>query len=256
VLALLAVVAVAGAGLAAASTVFADPTPLWQAHFPDGRQLITNEIAYSDPGRDGAHVSPDWIVTSGSLFADGGAGSSGRIDGETPDVDSRRATGSAVMRAVTTRDTFRDVEVRLELLVDGLTSTDRTPRRDYDGVHLMVRYASPDELYTVDLCRRDGTATIKKKVPRTGGGGGGRYVTMAESRLDCTVGGWRPFVVRVENQGAGVRLTLSSDGREVVSALDGGAGEHPPLRAAGRIGIRGDNAGFSFRDLAVYGRDP
>jgi hypothetical protein len=149
---------------AAVADLLRGPQPIWRAQFPDGHGLITNEVAYREPDRPGAHVSPDWMVTSGSLFADDGAASTGEIDGDAPDVGSRHATGSAVLRAVTVRDDFLDVRVTLDLQVLAMTATERTDREDFDGVHLMLRYFDPDQLYTIDLCRRDDTVTIKKKV--------------------------------------------------------------------------------------------
>jgi hypothetical protein len=54
---------------------------------------------------------------------------------------------------------------------------------------------------------------------------------------------------------AGVRLTFWSDGHPVVSALDHGQNGTPPLRQPGRVGIRGDNAEFHFRDFQVLDAD-
>src|SRR3712207_4511824 len=93
-----------------------------------------------------------------------------------------------------------DVEVALDLRIEDMTTTDRTGRQDFDGVHLMLRYAGPDELYTVDLCRRDDTATVKKKVPD----GEGTYHTLAEVPFRCVGDRWESYAVRVGNEAGGV----------------------------------------------------
>jgi hypothetical protein len=236
---------------AAAADLLHGPQPLWRAQFPDGHGLITNEVAYRDPDRPGAHISPDWMVTSGSLFADDGGASTGEIDGDSPDVDSRHATGSAVLRAVTVRDDFLDVRITLDLRVVAMTTTERTDQEDFDGVHLMLRYLDPDQLYTIDLCRRDDTVTIKKKV--TGDAGpDGAYHTMAEAPYDCVRNRWRTFTAQVNNEAEGVRLTLSTPERQVMTALDKGGGGQPPLIRAGHVGVRGDNTSFRFRDFVVW----
>src|SRR5213078_4643678 len=40
--------------------------------FPKAEKLISNERAYFSPKAPGVHLSPDWMVTSGSLFSDNG----------------------------------------------------------------------------------------------------------------------------------------------------------------------------------------
>jgi hypothetical protein len=210
---------------AAVADLLRGPQPLWRAQFPDGHGLITNEVAYREPDRPGAHVS---------------------------DVDSRHATWSAVLRAVTVRDDFLDVRVTLDLRVLAMTATERTDQEDFDGVHLMLRYLDPDQLYTIDLCRRDDTVTIKKKVTGETGPDGGVYHTMAAAPFDCVHDRWRTFTAQVSNEAGGVRLTLFTPERQVIAALDEGAGGQPPLAGAGRVGVRGDNTSFRLRDFAVW----
>lgn len=231
-----------------------DADPLWRATFPDDG-LVSNELAYREPDDPDVTRSQDWIVTSGSLFADDGAGTSGSIDGGSPDALSEDDTGSAVLRAVTRR-TFGDVRVDLDLRVEDMTTTKRTPAVDFDGVHLFVRYASGENLYSVDLCRRDGTATIKRKSPNEDSENGGDYVTLAEGRLSCPTGEWRPMAVIVADVEDGVAITLLDGDREVLSVVDEGDDSPPPLTGPGRIGLRGDNTKFSFRDLTVSAVDP
>lgn len=224
---------------------------LWQPPVPAGRSLLTNELAYRHPDAPGAHLSPDWIATSGSLFADGGALWSGPVDGGSPDAASRTATGSAVLRAVSVPQDFGDVRVTLGLDVANLTTTQRTGERAYDGVHLFLRYTSPDSLYAVSLCRRDGTTAIKRKLPGATSTGG-IYTTLAQVRMPCPIGHWQDYAVSVRDEAGGVRLTLAAGGRVVVSVLDDGQGGGAPLRGPGRVGLRGDNASFHARELTVH----
>lgn len=235
------------------STTMGDDTP-WQPTFPDGQSLITNEFAYRHPETVGAKLSPDWIVTSGSLFADEGTGWTGPIDADSPSLGSTTATGSAVLRAVSRRENFDDVRVSLDLDVAGLTTTPRTGSHNYDGVHVFLRYTSPDSFYSVSLCRRDDTAAVKRKQPGTDSDDG-LYQTLAQVGMPCPIGGWQDFAVSVVDEPDGVRLTITTQGRTVVSVLDTGLGGVSPLRGRGRIGVRGDNAEFHLRNLRVE-REP
>lgn len=222
---------------------------LWRASFPDDG-LVTNERAHRHADEAGVARSPDWVVTSGSLFASSGAGTTGRVDGGSPDATSSDDTGSAVLRAVTRRS-FGDVRVDLDLRVEDVVTTERTPARDYDGVHLFVRYSDAFELYSVDLCRRDGTVTIKRKTPDDDAEEGGDYVTLAEGEVPCRVGSWQSFTVTVRDTGDGVHLELAVGGRTVLSADDEDRDGVAALRGQGAVGVRGDNTRFFFRDLVV-----
>lgn len=211
--------------------------------------LVTNELAFREPDRPGAHLSPDWWVTSGSLFADHGTGWSGRIDDRSPDVDSLRGTDSAVLRAVSRRTDLGNSSLQVELNLSHLTETLRTGRRDFDGLHLMARYRNPDTLYYVSVCRRDGVLAIKKKVPRIGGVA--EYTTLAHGLLPCPREVWRTVRIDVRNTAEGVLLSLVIDGRLRLTALDHGQDGTAPLTSAGRVGVRGDNAEFHLRALTV-----
>jgi hypothetical protein len=228
-----------------------DGTPIWHPAFPQGHSLITNERAHNQPDLPGVHTSAAWMVTSGSLFADNGTGWTGPVDGKSPDPDSVRATDSAVFRAVTRRRDFANVTVGLGLDVATMTTTPRTRGREFDGVHLMLRYSSPQNLYTVSMCRRDGTTAIKKKTSVDPIGDEGTYTTLAQVPLECPLRSWGRFRAEVRNIGDGVRITLWKDGHQVVTALDTGQGHAPPLTTPGRVGVRGDNTEFHLRDFSV-----
>lgn len=243
------------AGIAWMLTRDHGPQPLVAPRFADARALVTNELAHTHPDTPGVHVSPDWVVTSGSLFADHGTGWTGPLDGRTPDVDSRQSTNSAVLRAVTRRADLGDVVVSMDLDVAGLQVPSETEEHDYDGVHVMLRYTSPQSLYYVSVCRRDGTAVIKKKDLSTPSDDEGTYVELASAPFSCPTRTWTSIRVEVRTTAAGVQLTFSSAGRRVVSALDDGRDGTPPLRQPGRVGIRGDNAEFHFRDFTVDDAD-
>jgi hypothetical protein len=75
---------------------------------------------------------------------------------------------------------------------------------------------------------------------------------MTEVPYDCVRERWRTFTAQVSNEAGGVRLTLFTPERQVMTALDEGAGGQPPLTGAGRVGVRGDNTSFRFRDFAVW----
>jgi hypothetical protein len=229
--------------------------PIWHAAFPQGHALITNERAHTQPGLAGVHTSEDWVVTSGSLFADNGTGWTGPVDDGSPDPDSAHATDSAVFRAVSRRTDFGDVTVSVGLDVAGMTTTRRTGRRDFDGVHLMLRYASPQSLYTVSMCRRDGTTAVKKKTSVDPNDDEGTYTTLAQVPSECPLRSWSTFHAEVRNTDGGVRITLWKGHRQVVSVLDTGQGGSAPLTASGRVGVRGDNSEFHLRGFRVDSAD-
>jgi hypothetical protein len=211
---------------------------------PDG--LITNERVVDDEDSP-APVSSTWIVTSGSLFRRDGWAWTGIPDATSPDVCSCRMTGSAIFRMVSRRRDLGDVSLTLRLRTDRLVDTARTPALAVDGAHLMLRYASEAQLYYVSVARRDGTVAIKRK--RAGGPvNGGTYSTLAQAGGHPIVPG-RVLRVRatVRDVRGGVALSLWLDGRQVLATVD----RDRPLRAAGRVGLRFDNADARFDDVVV-----
>lgn len=229
----------------------------WHAVFAAGRSLVANE---RDVSSHPAARSPDWIVTSGSLFADAGDGWTGPIDGRTPDLHSLRSTGSAVFRVVTRR-LFPACAVAFDLRLDLRTTTPRTPARAFDGVHVFLRYLDPWNLYVVSVARRDGLVVVKRKeMPATSSDAAlpedAGYVTLASAYAPYPLHVWRHVVVTVADVGTGVRLTLTVDGRLLLDTVDHGSPAQPPLTHPGRVGLRGDNTGFHFRDLVVTPLQP
>ena len=225
----------------------------WRPAFSVARGLVANELDVSSAG-DRVARSPDWIVTSGSLFSDGGAGWTGPIDGRTPDAASRSSTGSAVFRVVS-QPMFQSCRVDFDLRIDSRTTTPRTPARDYDGVHVFLRYRDAWNLYAVSVARRDGLVVVKRKESTSttppARDDSADYVTLATATAPFPFGRWRHVSVTVTNVDTGVRITLAVDGRTLLDVVDEGLDGGRPLVGPGRIGLRGDNTEFHFRDLVV-----
>ncbi|HWI74140.1 MAG TPA: hypothetical protein VNT55_19425 [Baekduia sp.] len=206
-------------------------------------RLVTNEHAYRDRGIPRSKL---WTVTSGSLFVHDGHGWTGVPDGGSPDKRTPRATGSAIFRVVTKRRDVRDAQIAFRVMVRGLSTSSRTPdERSFDGVHVMLRYASPQALYAASVDRRDGAVLIRKKVP--GGpdpANGGTWMDVGARAVNAIpVGRWQRVVVRVRDEPDGaVGFRVIIDGRTVVSARDDGVGGVAPYTRPGRIGFRCDNA--------------
>ncbi len=213
--------------------------------------LITNEYATWNPTDPLAVQSPVWNMTSGSLFRRAGTAWSGIPDAASPDRRSSVATGSAIFRLTTKRRDFGDVKVSLRLRNERLLTTPQTPATDWDGIHLFLRYQSEYSLYYASVNRRDGTSVIKKKCPG-GTENGGTYYALSKYVAHAVVyGSWQSVSASVANRSDGaVTIALYDGARLVASAVDAGVG-CSPIRAAGAVGIRGDNTEFSFDDFAV-----
>lgn len=241
----------AGALIAIPVVLLTRGTPaLLVTSFPMARRLITNERAYSSPHGVGVHRSRTWLVTSGSLFSDHGAGWTGVPDDVAPDINSGNGTDSAVFRVVTRRASFENVSVGFDLRISRLVSTRRTPAVAYDGVHVFLRYQNPAYLYVVSVYRRDGIVAVKEKIPG-GTTNGGTYVTLAEAPYRMPLHQWVPVRVSIVSQSGGtVRLELTIGGRTVLTETQDHSKVDPILKP-GRVGIRGDNCEFWFRDFTV-----
>ncbi len=223
------------------------PAALFEPAFgKDG--LVTNAFAFLHPHDPHAKLSPDWITTSGSLFARDGAGWTGVPDGEDTGPDSARHTDSAIFRLVTRRRDFGAATVSTWVRLDPPVTTPRTPAREWDGGHIWLRYHSPQELYGLSFRRRDGEVVIKRKIPGYGGGeDNGRYVTLAEGRHAISYGTWHQVEASAVNLPSGsVLLTLDIDGKRVLTGKDRTPG---PLRRPGGVGLRADNTELLFRDF-------
>lgn len=230
------------AGCGGRSAADERPDGVFAPSFAGPDRLVSNERAYREPAGRGVAVSRDWTVTSGSLFARDGAGWTGVPDGGSPGPASANATGSAVFRAVSREHTFADVVVTTRVRVDRLVQTARTPARDWDGVHLFLRYRDANNLYTVDAHRRDGALTVKRKR-------GGDYEILGEVDHPVPRGRWVDVHASARTTADGVRIALRIDRVPVLTVTDT-SGE--AISGAGRVGIRGDNCEFSFRDYRAW----
>jgi hypothetical protein len=219
------------------------------AEFGGPRRLLTNELAYWAPGRPGTRQSASWQVTSGSLFADHGSGWTGVPDDRRADPSSSRGTHSAVFRATSRRADFGAVSVQFELADQGVGSTGTTPPRGWDGVHVFLRFRGESLLYVASIDRRDDTVVVKKK---TAGGdaNGGTYFTLGRAEHQVHHGVWRRIRATIVDDADGhVVIRLYEDGRLLLRVVDDGRHGAPIER--GRIGLRGDNCNFRFRDFIV-----
>lgn len=214
--------------------------------------LITNEYAYHNPTSPDAKKSAVWELTSGSLFAGGGAGWTGVPDDKAVNAGSTAGTNSAVFRMNTVRKDFGNVAVTFRLLNQGLKAAPSVPAQQWDGVHVWLRYQSQYSLYYASINRRDNTAVIKKKVPG-GPSNGGTYYNLSPSVPNpVPYNQWQ--TVRAEavtNPNGTVTIRLFSSGRLVVQATDNGSMGGAPIRAPGGVGLRGDNANFKLDDFVV-----
>lgn len=213
-------------------------------------RLVTNEFAYRHPDAVVAAQDSSWIVTSGSLFERDGVYWTGPPDAERPDAYSQTGTDSAVFRAVTRRQDYQDVRVSFQLRVNELVRTARTPGAPWDGVHILLRYQGEAELYAVSISRRDGTVAIKKKVA-VGPSNGGTYYTLVAGWAPFPLDSWQAVTADSLTSPGGVRMTVSLGGAVLLEAFDDGSIGGDPLRAAGRVGLRGDNSEFEFRAFTV-----
>ena len=231
------------------------PKALFQDAFerPDG--LVTNEYAYWNP-QDGASVqSPDWEMTSGSLFIRNKAAWTGIPDViSNPTPDSSQGTNSANFRATTRRKDLGNVAISFRLNMAGFISTQQTPAVAWDGVHVFLRYQSEYQLYYASVNRRDNHVVIKKKVPGGSSNGGTYYEIGSYHPFTFPFGVWQNVKVTIQtkpDQTVLITMQVVAGSQTMTwQAVDNGIGGAPIL-AAGGTGIRGDNCNFQFDDFRV-----
>ena len=116
-----------------------------------GNNLITNEFAFWNPGDPSAVVSPDWELTSGSLFSVSGQGWTGAPDdcvaqAISPNATSSNCTDSSIFRLTTKRKNFGSVLVQFDLYdkllpLAARSNVDSTDP-DVDGAQIYVHYVN------------------------------------------------------------------------------------------------------------------
>jgi hypothetical protein len=169
----------------------------------------------------------------------------GNPDGTEPNADSSNGTGSTIFRMNTKRRDFGDVRVNLRIRNLGL----RGGGPDTDGVHVWMHYQDQTKLYVASLNRRDNHIVIKKKLP-PGDGNGGHYVELANVGYQVPIGAWQNFSVTIRSTGGAVVITVSKDGRQLVSTTDHGSGGEV-ITQQGAVGIRSDRCEFEFDGFQV-----
>jgi len=231
------------------------PAPAGAALFHDGFNiragLLTNEYRYWNhlPSRD-----PRWQMTSGSLFARGHTGFTGHPDGcSSASRRGRPCNASHVFRLNTRAHHFGDVRVSFDLQNLRLTSSERTPPVDWDGVHVWLHYQSEFELYYASFDRRDGRIVVKKKCAG-GSTNGGTYYELGPGEVPgypIHFGRWKHVSAAIlDNADGSVTITMRRNGRRLLRVTDRGTG-CAPITAPGAVGIRGDNDEFRFDDFTV-----
>ena len=210
--------------------------------YPDG--LITNEFAYQHPDDPGAHLSQHWTATSGSLFAQGGAGWSGVPDvaDQPVDPESEDRNNSARLRAITKRADFFSVTITFTLTNVGLVTTS-LGERDIDGVHVFIRRQTEDLKYYVTVNRRDNIVVIKRKDDEG--------YEQLNSAVAFNVPFGMPQRVRIDSwtvASRGVAFRMFVDDVLIQEALDD---SEEAIPVAGAVGIRGDNCEFRIDNFEV-----
>lgn len=213
-------------------------------------RLVTNEYAYWNPGAADALVSPDWELTSGSLFTRDSVAWTGPPDDINPNATSTNGTHSAIFRLTTKRADFGNVAVSFRLRVLDFTQTPSTPPSDWDGVHVFLHYQSQTSLYYASISRRDGTVAVKKKVPG-GPSNDGTYYQLASAAHAFPLDVWHDVKASVaSNNDGSVTIRLYDGNVQILKAIDTGTGGQP-IRKKGKVGIRGDNAEFEVDGFSV-----
>lgn len=222
--------------------------------FPSVDRLITNEYAFWSGSAGNAVKSPEWRVTSGSLFSRGGTAWTGVPDDREPNATSSTGTNSAIFRAITPPLSTADVGVQMALRINRMTSTPSTPQVAWDGVHMFLRYQSEYSLYYASVARRDGSVVLKKKCAGGSSNGGTYYTLGSRSAYPLPAGTWAGVGATAKNNVDGsVTLSLQRGGQTILSAVDRGIG-CSPIRSAGSTGVRGDNTDFQFGDFMAAAR--
>jgi hypothetical protein len=242
---------------------------LFQDTFTGADGLITNEYAHWNS--DGIN-SPDWDMTSGSLFRQSNAAWTGVPDSCAPDKFSSSCTDSDVFRLNTFRTFAGNVKVSLALKNNSDIHDSNCNSNDtcWHGVHIWMRYQTQYDLYYVSINRADNQVVIKRKVP-CGTDNSGTYFVLAQATHAWTAGAWQHFSMTIQTNGDGsVTLKAYDDdtGALITQGTDSGGtnpnwsagcttpghyttAQYPPITAAGAVGVRGDYDNFNFDDFTV-----
>jgi hypothetical protein len=245
-------VAVAATTALALSGLGGSDDLLFEAEFDGSDRLLTNEFAFRHSGSPDAVVSPQWFVTSGSLFVRAGAATNGSLDDRAANPHSTTGTNSAVFRAYTKQRFQPSYEITFEVRVEPPRQVPGLRPAPWDGLHLMVDANSPEAAYYVSLYRRNGQSVIKKKTPG-GTVAGGSYAALSRY-VPCHIHPGRWSEVRIDVRSAGshaVTIDLYENGTLLTTATDQPSLSGTPPFTEGRIGIRADKTNFAIKDLRI-----
>ncbi len=244
---------------------------LFQDIFTGSDGLITNEYAHWNS--DGIN-SPDWDMTSGSLFRQTNTAWTGIPDSCAPDKYSSSCTDSNVFRLNTKQNFSGNVKVSLALRNNSDIHDSNCNSNDtcWHGVHIWMRYQTQYDLYYVSINRADNQVVIKRKVP-CGSDNHGTYFVLSQVTHAWTVGSWQHFSMTIQTNGDGsVTLKLYDDDIDpntpITQGTDSGGtnqnwtpscttqghyptAQYPPITAAGMVGVRGDYDNFNFDNFTV-----
>lgn len=271
------------AGLAkrtqAAPALLASYTP------PFANGLVTNEFAYWNPHDPLAKKSPDWQMTSGSLFVKNGVFWTGVPDAcfndqASPNPHSGNCMDSDVFRLNTARKFSGSIGVSLKLQQQNEIHKAGCNKGDtcWYGTHIWLRYQNEFNLYYVSVNRADGDVVIKRKVP-CGSDNSGTYFVLGDYvKHDFRTDSWNTYTATVQtNHDGSVTIKLYDDSYSTTKPIDVGTdrgGTNPnwsasckthehyasaayqPITAAGAVGVRGDYANFEFTNFKVYALVP
>jgi hypothetical protein len=245
---------------------------LFQDTFTGADNLITNEYAHWN--RDGIN-SPDWDVTSGSLFRQSNAAWTGLPDLLEPNKYSSDHTNSDVFRLNTFRTFAGNIRVWLALKNNSEIHDSNCSVNDacWHGVHIWLRHLTPYDLYAVSLNRADNKVAIKRKVP-CGNENGGFYKDLTSPVTHAwSVGTWQHYSVTIQtNSNGSVTIKVYDDDSDpntpFLQATDAGGtntswtsgcvtpgsyptAQYPPITVAGSVGVRGDFDNFNIDDFRI-----
>jgi hypothetical protein len=203
------------------------------------------------------------FVTSAAFWgnSDLGAGQNGNWFAESGDMSRSSGVGSAsngTFRMWTRRRDFQDVRVDMDLKVNDLPNL-RGDTAGWDGVKFWLRrqLCTPEPAcgrvsdpnaqagYTAEVGLRDGRVYIQKKV-------GSTYTLLsATPSAPIAYGSWMHVGGSVRNNADGsVTIQVLRNGQVLTQVTDRGT-DGAPLRSAGRIGLRADNAQINVDNLTV-----
>jgi len=207
--------------------------------FKGGGDVFVSASAFWGSADDGRGQNANWFAESGTMYRRSGAG----------------WTDSPVFRMWTRYTSLAFPSVYMDVRFNGWADA----THGWHGVTLWLnrKLRTPDdgsrindgprqEGYTVDFVKRDGKIRIQKKV-------GDRYHILRQRRWQPRPGTWYRWGGRViANRNGTSRIQVIVNGRVIQQVTDNGSVGGPPLRG-GRVGLRGDYANVSIRNLSITG---